>query len=242
MESYSFFICLIVSPPMAGTIPTSALPPMPNTFNPMLPNPGQPTILSPTTIIPPQAISRSPNAPYMQPAFHSLSHSDMLYKNPFSPFDLPNMRGVSINARPMYPIQHHLNMSIESQTSDQLSSSRLSPISSQRSSSSRPSSVHSDPNSSIKLNNSIESEESDDEQIDVVESTFVPILRPNLTAGLADSTVSDRDPYPILRARCELKAPSALKPTHEKASIGSQSPETKIKSPISTQKAVWRPY
>lgn len=221
---------------MAGTIPTSALPPMPNTFNPMLANSGQPTILSPhkaTTIIPTQAISRSPNVPYMQPPFHSLSHSDLLYKNPFSPFDLPNMRGISINARPMYPIQHHLNTSIESQTYDQLSSSRLSPTSSQPSISSRPSS---------KLNNSIESEESDDDEIDVVESTFVPILRPSPTVELDDSTVNDRELYPILRARCELKAPSALKLTHEKTSIGPKSPETKIKSSISTQKAVWRPY
>lgn len=218
---------------MTGTIPTPALLPLPNQFKPILA--GQPAV------IPPQAMPGSPNSPYLQPAFHALSHSDMLYNNPFSPFDLPNMRGIPMNARPSLSISHQLNTSFESQTSD---NSWSSPdIGHHGSDGSRPSSVHSDRNSSFKLNNSLESEDFDDEEIDVEVSTFAPIMRPNvhLTVELSDSHVSDREMYPILRARCEMKAPSALRPDHKRAPIEPRSPETKIKL-STTQKTVWRPY
>lgn len=135
---------------------------------------------------------------------------------------------------------------------------RLSPASS-RNSSSPPSNSQTTPNhkinSSIELNSTHDhsshhssSDDSDDEQIDVVKSAFVPILRPSLSATMTttstpDSTVKEQSPSREIpqKIKCELKAPSSKKlHLHER----SGSPETKIKSPTITQqhKTVWRPY
>lgn len=189
---------------------------------------------------------------YLPSPFHPFAHPDLLCKNPFLPYDLAGLRGVTMNGRQMHNIQHNSSLSSEStiisnRTPEHLSTSRLSPTSSRPSSSSPPSSAHSDP---IKMNISIEmneSDDSDDEQIDVVKSAFVPILRPNPTAhsivGIADSTtINDQIDASSPKVRCELKAPSSRKPVHETAPTGPRSPETKIKSPISAQKTVWRPY
>lgn len=214
----------------------------------------QPTILSThsaATIISPQAGTRS--STYLPSPFHPFGHPEFLCKNPFLPYDLASLRGVSMNGRPMHHIQHNTSLTSESstisnQTPEHLSTSRLSPTSSRPSSSSPPSSAHSE----IKMNITIEmneSDDSDDEQIDVVKSAFVPILRPNPSAqsivGVADSTtITDQmDTSSAPRVRCDLKAPSSRKSgMHETAPTGPRSPETKIKSPISAQKTVWRPY
>lgn len=140
---------------------------------------------------------------------------------------------------------------------------RLSPASSRNSTSSPPSN-NSQSMPSHKINSSIElnstndhsshssCEDSEDEQIDVVKSAFVPILRPSITATITtpttpDSTVKEQSPsreIPI-KIKCELKAPSSKKPSlHEKVPDGSQSPDIKIKIATITQqqKTVWRPY
>lgn len=221
-------------------------------FNPLQSTPtSQPTIITPPhpSIIP--AVGPQPNAPYLPP-FH-FPHPDFLTKNPFLPYDLTHLRGVA-NGRPIHHIHHTTTAQIGSQTTlstsvssmDQVNSSHLSPASSRPSSSSPPSSALSIKlSTSIEIQSNHESEDSDDEQIDVVKSAFVPILRPSPThnqsiVGIPDSTV--QEPIVGERQRCELKAPSSRKPVHEIAPIGPRSPETKIKSPISAQKTVWRPY
>lgn len=222
-------------------------------FNPIqTAAPTQPTIIAPqhAGIVPHPPVSIAPQstATAYLPPFH-FSHPEFLAKNPFLPYDLANLRGVA-NGRTIHHIQQ-LSMAqmMPSMNADLLNSSRLSPASSRPSSSSPPSSAHS---ISMKINTSIDvqsthdSDDSDDEQIDVVKSAFVPILQrsPNNTQsiiGIADSTVHE----PITtneRPKCDLKAPSSRKPTHETAPAGPRSPETKIRSPISVQKPVWRPY
>lgn len=163
----------------------------------------------------------------------------------------------------------------------------ISPASS-RPSSSSPSSTHQATNQKLLIESSIDSNsahdpsgsdvESDEETIDVVKSAFVPILRP--PTSICPSVISSCDDLeksvdsirsspttqtqqPV-RTRCELKAPSALKPLyHESQSAhllsNSSSPDsitsnnnnnistetnliaTKIKN-TSVQKTVWRPY
>lgn len=201
-----------------------------------------PTPVPPTSqssgLIPPQ------NSVYLPP-FPFVPHPELLHKTPFMPYG---------SLRPSHPITPTAEQ--------QQQNARLSPASS-RNSSSPPANSQTTPNhkinSSIELNSTNEhsshssSEDSDDEQIDVVKSAFVPILRPTLTATVTttstpDSTVKEQSPtreIPI-KIKCELKAPSSKKlQLHEKAhQDGSQSPETKIKSQTITQqqKTVWRPY
>ncbi|XP_031629349.1 segmentation protein Runt-like isoform X2 [Contarinia nasturtii] len=236
-----------VSPTLPGSVPATVLPPtLGSEFNPMQTMaPTQPTILSThsATIIPPQPATAVRSGAYLPSPFHPFAHPELLCKNPFLPYDLAGLRSISMNGRPIHHhLQHNTSLPSESsvisnRTPELLSTSRLSPTSSRPSSSSPPSSQHSD-----VIKN--ESEESDDEQIDVVKSAFVPILRPNPAAhsiiGIADSTtITDQRDTKI---RCDLKAPSSRKPVHETAPTGPRSPETKIKTPISAQKTVWRPY
>ncbi|XP_055296758.1 segmentation protein Runt-like [Sitodiplosis mosellana] len=229
-----------VSPRLPGALPST----LGSEFNLMQTMaPTQPT----ATIIPQQSATVARSDAYLPSPFHPFAHPDLVCKNPFLPYDLASLRGVSMNGRPIHPMQHTTSLPSEStiiRTPEHLSTSRLSPTSSRPSSSSPPSSAHSDP---IKMNISIEkeSEESDDEQIDVVKSAFVPILRPNpsVQSIVTDSTtITDQTDTTSPRIRCDLKAPSSRKPTHETAPTGPRSPETKIKSPISAQKTVWRPY
>lgn len=262
-NKFSFFLNLIaVSPTLPGTVPTTVLPQLNAEFNPLQtvasnhsPIMTHTATHSTATILPPQqaAAVRSANGPYLPP-FHPFSHpSEFLCKNPFLPYDFTSLRGIT-SVRPMHHIQQSASIvtdssTISSQTPEHLSTSRLSPASSRPSSSSPPSSQHSI-TITIKHNESVdvaESDDSDDEQIDVVKSAFVPILRPNPSAhsivGIADSTtINDQMDSSPTRTRCDLKAPSSRKPVHETAPVGPRSPETKIKSPISTQKTVWRPY
>lgn len=216
-------------------------------FFPSLPSPpnsvASTTAPAPATPLPPTSQSGlipPQNSVYLPP-FPFVPHPELLHKTPFMPYG---------------PLrQQNLNTPSDQQQ-------RLSPASS-RNSSSPPANSQTTPNhkinSSIELNSTNEhsshssSEDSDDEQIDVVKSAFVPILRPTLTATVTttstpDSTVKEQSPsreIPI-KIKCELKAPSSKKlQLHEKASQdGSQSPETKIKSQTITQqqKTVWRPY
>lgn len=215
-----------VLPPM---MPGEMLPQMPPTQTPLM------TTHSTATIIPPPAIARAQSSPHMSAAaaaFHPLMHPELLMKNPFLPYDLANMRGMQ-NVRPMH------SLPTDPMPAANLNASRVSPTSSRPSTSSPPSSPHGD---HMKLNNSIDTVESDvddDETIDVEESTFVPILRPNPMA--ADSTTITTEACLQIRTKCELKAPSARKPVHETAPRA-RTPETRLKTPINAQKPVWRPY
>lgn len=200
----------------------------------------------------PSTAGSAPVPPAYLPPFH-FAPPELAAKNLFLPYDLSGPRG-PLNGHVMHSLSHDNNSTgslthpskLTPSTPSHVNSSRLSPASSPPSSSSPQSSMH-----SVKMSITIdvqsthdESEDSDDEQIDVVKSAFVPILRPSpkhthSVVGIPDSTVHE----PIVeRTRCELKAPSSRKPLHETAPTGPRSPETKIKSPISAQKTVWRPY
>lgn len=205
----------------------------PTATTPMTPSQSTPLIAPQTSI-------------YLPPfPFSAAAHPDLLHKSPFLPYGALRTAPHPINA-------------------EQSNGARLSPASSRNSTSSPPSNSQSTPNH--KINSSIEfnstndhsshssSEDSEDEQIDVVKSAFVPILRPSITATITttstpDSTVKEHSPLreiPI-KIKCELKAPSSKKlMLHEKTFEGPHSPiETKIsKSPTITQqqKTVWRPY
>lgn len=194
----------------------------------------------PSVLIPP------PSSVYLQP-FPFAAHPDLLHKSPFMPYG---------SLRPSHPI-----VPAQLAEQQQINSARLSPASS-RNSSSPPSNSQLTPNhkinSSIELNSTNDhsshssSDDSDDEQIDVVKSAFVPILRPTLTATITtttipDSTVKEQSPSREIpqKIKCELKAPSSKKlQLHEKATHDSPgSPDTKLKATITQQcKTVWRPY
>lgn len=250
-----FFLFLFKGSP---TLPTNGTV-LPNgvseSFFPSLPSPpssvASSTALTGTTPGAPtqQSALISPPSNVYLPPFPFNAHPELLHKSPFLPYG---------SLRPSHPINS--NQLPEQQ---QMNNARLSPASS-RNSASPPSNLQSTPNhkinSSIELNSTNEhsshssSEDSDDEQIDVVKSAFVPILRPTLTATITttttpDSTVKEQSPSREIpqKIKCELKAPSSKKlllherPSHD----GSQSPDTKItKSPSITQqhKTVWRPY
>lgn len=164
-----------------------------------------PTILTThsASIIPPHPGTPLRSGSYMPSSFHPLVH-------PFMPLDLASLHNASMNVRQTHHFQHNASLSPEptlmsSQTSIHLNTSRLSAVSPR-------------PSSSGSVSNS---DESDEEQIDVVESEFTEQINET-----------------IPKSRCELKAPSAMKPVRETATTT----EIKIKSPISAQKAVWRPY
>lgn len=238
--------------------------PLPNgeQFFPSLPSPpnsiastSAPTATTPVTPTQQQAsIIPPPTSVYLPPfPFSAATHPDLLHKSPFMPYGALRAAGL-----PPHPIG-------ATPLGEQSNGSRLSPASSRNSTSSPPSNSQSTPNhkinSSIELNSTNDhsshhssSEDSEDEQIDVVKSAFVPILRPTITATITttttpDSTVKEHSPLreiPI-KIKCELKAPSSKKLIlHERAHEGPHSPiDTKItKSPTITQqqKTVWRPY
>lgn len=163
------------------------------------------------------------------PQFPFGAHPDLLPKSPFLSYDFQNLRHHSL-----------IHPTTTSSSTIPSTDSRLSPASSRPSSSSPPS--QNNINSSIEINSTMDhsSDDSDDEQIDVVKSAFEPVTK----IEMADSTVQDK---PIIletpiRQKCELKAPSSKKPVHETAPTGPKSPETKIKTVKPAQKSVWRPY
>lgn len=191
------------------------------------------------------------------------SPHELLHKSPFLPYDFHALKHVRLN---------NINSTIL--PGDNY---RLSPVSSRPSSSSPPPPPTSHSTTiTIKFNENdnpssnhhhhhdaiaaASSDDTDDENIDVVKSAFVPILRPNnnntqsKVIEFADSTVQDREtkmsatPSPPItpiilsnnsqqqlattqpRQRCELKAPSSKKLNHITTTLGPKSPDTKIKS------------
>lgn len=276
----------VASPPLPGTTPTL---PLPTDFNP-LQNGATASGRPPSTPISPQAptntLSHSlnglippPPTGYHLPQF-PFAHPELMHKNPFLPYDFANIQR-NIRLQPNVPIPQTVSPIIDSATQHQhhhhqhhISSAHLSPASSRPSSSSPPSahSISRKMNSSLDINscneNSSAPEDSDDEQIDVVRSAFVPILgkkacvssssvSPKLEMA-ADSTVVDVEssrysPLTLTPPRsvqkCDLKAPSSKKPVHEQAprirspSTSPHHTDIKLKTiPINTQKTVWRPY
>lgn len=223
--------------PMASMLPNE-FSQMPNMTSPQAPIL---TSHSTTTLIPSSAITaRAGVNPHMPAPFHAFAHPEFLMKNPFLSYDLANLRGMQ-NTRPLHPMAQHDAMTMN------LNSSRVSPVSSRPSTSSPPSSSPQSAGNS-KLNSSIDIESDDasddDVEIDVVKSAFVPIIRPSSDSmvSVADSTtIHDQTDVKPIKVRCELKAPSAMKPVHETAPRA-RTPETRLKSPISTHKTVWRPY
>lgn len=123
-------------------------------------------------------------------------HPELIHQHPFLPYNLAHLRTMPNG------LQHNTSSVPSSENM-----TRLSPVSSRPSSSSPPSTQ----NTSIRVNSNSE-EESDDEQIDVVRSAFVPILRPSsVQSNIPDSTtVPDRSPPAAIKS--ELKAPSSRKP------------------------------
>ncbi|XP_065365212.1 segmentation protein Runt isoform X2 [Calliphora vicina] len=186
-------------------------------------------------------------------------HQKAAHPHAFHPYNLAGLR-----ARPNH--MHNTSLGSHSST-EHISPAHISPASSRPSSSSP---THAALNN--KFNTSVETSslheqsasdaDSDDEQIDVVKSAFVPILRPqipSLNGSLEDldKSIDSTRSSPIhnmalpARNRCDLKAPSSLKPYfHETTSQHSRhsSPETtlpaatKLKSATNSQKTVWRPY
>ena len=184
-----------------------------------------------------------------------LPHQKANHPHAFHPYNLAALR-----ARPP-PLHAHPNQVA-------ISPAHISPASSRPSSSSPVcNSGQNKFNTSADTNSlheqSTSDNDSDDEQIDVVKSAFVPILRPQLNS--LNSSIDDMDksvdstrssplqqPNVTAKTRSELKAPSSLKPYyHEPASQLRQSPPdntalntaAKHKSPTNTtQKTVWRPY
>lgn len=115
---------------------------------------------------------------------------------------------------------------------DQLSL-RLSPVSNTQSVSPQ--------RSDTRIHSTVEnstSDNSDDEDIDVVRSAFVPIKPASVLLQQEvqpDSTVQDKEPS---RPRNELKAPSSRK----SLVLSPKSPSTKLHASGNAAKSVWRPY
>ncbi|XP_055914932.1 segmentation protein Runt [Eupeodes corollae] len=266
------------SPTLPTQVPQTALPPSgpqgpppphaggnggagPNDFHqPPVTPPGLPPMSGPNGMIPSPGSAASANAYLPQFPFGP--------GQPFLPYNFPGLR--VRNGLPPHGV-NPLNTSLGSHGStEHISPAHISPASSRPSSSSPPSTNHS---ISAKLNTSLEtnslheqsSDDSDDEQIDVVKSAFIPILRPKLPSmderlcsqEDLDKSIDSTRSSPLstiqqssLRLRCDLKAPSAMKPIFHESSItipatksSPTSPETKFKSStISAQKTVWRPY
>ncbi|KAJ8984349.1 hypothetical protein NQ317_012570 [Molorchus minor] len=86
------------------------------------------------------------------------------------------------------------------------------------------------------------SEQSDDEDIDVVKSAFVPIKPASVLLQEVqhpDSTVQDKD---TVKTKSDLKAPSLRTIKNQPVSPSLSNTKITHSSPISTSKSVWRPY
>ncbi|KAJ8934622.1 hypothetical protein NQ314_013256 [Rhamnusium bicolor] len=146
------------------------------------------------------------------------------------PHDLGKMPSFEVNLRPVLP-----------NPMEQLSM-RLSPVSNSQSVSPQLSVNAQETMIHSTVDQSSASEQSDDEDIDVVRSAFAPIKPASVLLQEIqhpDSTVQDREPAKV---KSELKAPSSR--TIRNTISSSRSPTTKIHSPptINTTKTVWRPY
>lgn len=190
---------------MPGTMPTAGLPP--GDFNPLA---SQSLSAAASQPLPLNGLIQPPGSGAAAGAYmpqFAFTHPDLLQKHPFLPYDFTHIqRNMSTTSSSMPSRTHSVSSGHTPSTppigtssaGDHLSSSRLSPASSRPSSSSPPSSQHT--SISIKINSSLElqsnhdqsSEDSDEEQIDVVKSAFVPILSRTTTAVQpADSTVDE---------------------------------------------------
>ncbi|XP_067636709.1 segmentation protein Runt [Eurosta solidaginis] len=159
---------------------------------------------------------------------------------------------------------HNTSLDSSHGSTEHINAAHISPASSRPSSSSPPVHAHNNntnSNSGIadKANNSLEQSlsdadpdiDSDDEQIDVVKSAFVPILRPPIVTrstapptAVAEELIEKSTPP---RARCELKAPSVMKVQYQHSAQTRQIPpeitaSTKLRAAVNATKTVWRPY
>lgn len=164
------------------------------------------------------------------PPFH---HTNNFLNGTMSQFpqDLAKAPSFSVSLRP--PVPNPL---------EQLSV-RVSPVCNSQGSSPQPQLPINSQETRIHstVDQSSASEHSDDEDIDVVKSAFIPIKPANVLLQEIqhpDSTVQDKEP---MKVKCELKAPSSR--TIKNLSLSPES-NTKIRtSPIpSANKSVWRPY
>ncbi|CAH1996581.1 unnamed protein product [Acanthoscelides obtectus] len=179
------------------------------------------TTIPPTVHTSPHDFYVQPPAPAAAPTFHPVA-ANFLPSLPVFPQDLHKPGSFDLALRPMV-----------STSSEQ----RLSPISNsdspQLSSSAQETRIHSTVDQSSSA-----SEHSDDEDIDVVKSAFVPIKPANVLLQEfqhPDSTVQDKEPS--VKSKCELKAPSSRSIRNV-----TTSPNTKLHTSGSTTKSVWRPY
>ncbi|XP_075158426.1 segmentation protein runt isoform X2 [Haematobia irritans] len=232
-----------ITPPPSNAVPATS----------MIPSPPGSTYSMPQFPFNPVAAAAAAAAASAHPELMH-PHQKPAHAHAFHPYNFAGLRN-----RP----GHMHNTSLGSHSSgEHISPAHISPASSRPSSSSPTHQALSQ-----KLNISVESNsvhehsasevDSDDEQIDVVKSAFVPILRPQVpslngsTEDLDKSIDSTRSsPIQMSRQRCDLKAPSSMKPLfHESSQQARQSsPETtlpaatKLKNANSQQKTVWRPY
>lgn len=197
------------------------------------------SILSPiSSLLGPQLAPnvQPPHDFYIQPPTASAApfhHSSNFLPNTMPPFpqDLGKVSTYDVNLRPLMP-----------NPMEQLSL-RLSPVSNSQSMSPQLSASAQETRIHSTVDQSSASEQSDEEDIDVVKSAFVPIKPASVLLQEIqhpDSTVQDKEP---VASKCELKAPSS-RSTKNLSVTSPRSPNTKIHSPptISTTKTVWRPY
>ncbi|XP_013117326.2 segmentation protein Runt isoform X1 [Stomoxys calcitrans] len=235
-----------ITPPPAGVNAVNA--------TSMIPSPPGSTYSMPQFPFNPVAAAAAAAAASAHPDLMH-AHQKPAHAHAFHPYNFAGLR-----QRP----GHLHNTSLGSHSSgEHISPAHISPASSRPSSSSPTHQALSQ-----KLNISVESNsvheqsasdvDSDDEQIDVVKSAFVPILRPqvpslNGSTDDLDKSIDSTRSSPLQNAqrqRCDLKAPSAMKPLFHETSQHSRqsSPETtlpaatKLKNANSQQKTVWRPY
>ncbi|KAJ8916782.1 hypothetical protein NQ315_005787 [Exocentrus adspersus] len=178
----------------------------------------------------------SPQDFYMQPPvtptppFHPASNF-LPSSLPAFPPEMGKIHGCDPSLRPVMPApmeQQILRVS-------PVSNGQVS-ISPQFSSNAQETRIHS------TVEQSSASDQSDEEDIDVVKSAFMPIKPASVLLQEVqhpDSTVDDKE---SVTTKCDLKVPSSKSISHLRGSP--KSPSTKIHSPptINTTKSVWRPY
>ncbi|XP_054729884.1 segmentation protein Runt [Anastrepha obliqua] len=243
-------------PPPAGGAPTSAADFHSSQLTP-------PPVGAPGALPPNAAIGMIPSPP-------GSAYGIGMPQFPFNPVAAAAFHPYNFAAASLRVPSHNLhNNSLSSShgSTEHISPSRISPASSRPSSSSPPAHAHVHNISSggvgedcnNKTNASLEQSlsdadpdvESDDEQIDVVKSAFVPILRPPIAARTiapaGEQLEKPVQPAPPPRTRSDLKAPSMMKTQYQHTAQARQiSPEitaaTKLKAAMNATKTVWRPY
>ncbi|XP_018784754.1 PREDICTED: segmentation protein Runt isoform X2 [Bactrocera latifrons] len=210
----------------------------------------------------PPPVGAPPNAALgMIPTPPGSSYGVGMPQFPFNPVAAAAFHPYNLAAAGLRVPSHNLhNTSIGSShgSTEHISPVHISPASSRPSSSSPPAHAHntSTASSNHKANTSLEQSlsdadpdvDSDDEQIDVVKSAFVPILRPPIVARSLPSAVEEleksqqKTQQQQPRMRCELKAPSAMKTQCQTRQSPIITAATKLKAAVNATKTVWRPY